>query len=181
MRYGKAIWAAALAAVFAAGCGQPGRIDGPAAKLPPGESSPAYLDRVASGKTVSENDAARGILLLLDGQDPAGTFQQRVEALRARGIVDASWDFQADRDLTRGKLAYMIWRACKLPGGVTLTLAGPSQRYCLRELQYRGFMAEGTMFTPVSGMEFLAVLTRADHYLQTGQVPEVLGGTGGAP
>jgi len=169
---------AVLALVALGGCGGQAGIVSSGPALSEGEDSAAYLDRLSSQQTVSEDDAMRGVLMLMDGKDAAGSFEQRVERLRQHGVVGERWDFQADRPLTRGRMAYMVHQACKLPGGVVLTLTGPSERYCLRELQYRGFVAPGAYYNPVSGMEFVAVLTRADAYLETGEVPETLA-TGG--
>jgi len=147
------------------------------AKLPADEDSAAFIDRVSSQPNVTEDDAARGLLLLLDGKDAAPTFQKRVETLLAREIVDPKWDFSAARPITRGKFAYMIYQATKIPGGVILMLTGPSRRYCLRELQYRKMMVEGSMFSPVTGLEYVSVLTRADEYRRTGKVPPTTGMT----
>ncbi len=166
--------AAAMLLVTAAGCATPMQITGDDATLPKDDGSPEFLDRLSSSENVTENDALRGFLMLLDGKDDAGTFAKRVEALRAREIVSGQWDYRADRPLTRGKLAYMVYQACKLDGGVILTLTGPSQRYCLRELQFRGFMASGVTYAPVSGMEYIAVVTRADTFIETGELPNVL-------
>ncbi|HUT59271.1 MAG TPA: hypothetical protein VNA25_15585 [Phycisphaerae bacterium] len=172
--------AAAIAASLLAGCGgPPGSFKGAEAQLPQGEQSPEFLDRVSSQKHVSENDAMRGILMLLDGQDAAKGFQQRVEALKGRNIVNSRWSFDAARPVTRGRLAYMLCQALNIQGGVILTLTGPSQRYCLRELQYQGFLASGIMTTEIAGGEFVAVLARADAYKNTGEVPEILKTSGG--
>lgn len=168
------VTAAAAMLATVAGCATPMQMTGPEATLPKDDGSPEFLDRVSSSENVTENDALRGLLMLLDGKDESGTFAKRVESLRAREIVSGKWDYRADRPLTRGKLAYMVYQACKLDGGVILTLTGPSQRYCLRELQFRGFMASGVMYSPVSGMEYIAVVTRADTYLETGELPNVL-------
>jgi hypothetical protein len=171
---------AAMAAALLAGCAGPaGGIVGAEAQLPQGEQSPEFLDRLSSQKHVSENDAMRGILMLLDGQDAAKSFQDRVEALKGRSIVDSSWSFNAARPLTRGRLAYMLCQALEIRGGVILTLTGPSQRYCVRELQYQGLLASGIMTTEISGGEFVAVLARADAYKNTGEVPEILKTSGG--
>jgi len=160
-------------AMAVAGCsGGPRKIAGAGAKLPDAESEPAFLDRVSSQKTVSENEAMRGILFLINGNDQAQTFEHRVAALRQKKIVDPSWDFAASRAMTKGKLAYMVYQACNMDGGVILTLGGPSQRYCLRELQYRSMMSPGLPGTDVTGMEFVAVLGRAGTYRQTGKFPE---------
>ncbi len=172
---------AASVAVGMAGCGGgvAGRITHPSATLPEKEDSAAFLDRISSQPDVSENDAMRGILLLLDGKDIAGAFENRVKILRKKDIIDAGWDYDAKRPITRGKFAYMIYQACGIPGGVTLQLVGPTQRYCLRELQYREVMAEGAMFSPMTGMEYIAVLGRADVYIRTGKIPDKSGAVEG--
>ncbi len=146
----------------------------PTAKLPAGEGSPEYLDRISSQSKVSQDDAMRGMLLLLSGEDDSETFETRVKTLMEKRIVPASWSFAGDKPITRGQLAYMVFQASGMPGGLVLTVFGPSQRYCLRELQYRGFVSAGEMFSEVSGMEFVAVLTRLDTYLETGKVPDIL-------
>ena len=171
----------ALAAVLAAGlagcsAGGPPLATMPGATLPDDDGSPAFLDRVASTGTVSQNDAMRGMLMLVDGQDACKTFQQRVENLAARKIVCGAWRLDAARPLTKGMLAYMVYQACNVPGGLILATTGPSERYCLRELQYRGMMSQGFVTTEVTGMEFVAVLTRADSYRRTGEMPEVISG-----
>ena len=163
-----------LAAV-AAGCGTPGHVANGLATLPEDPNSALFIHRLSSAETVSENDALRGMLMLLDGEDATGTFEARVDNLLERKILDSSWDFDATRSLTRGRLAYMIYQATGIPGGITLTLTGPSQRYCLRELRYRGMMGTGWLFGQVTGLEFISALSRADTYIQTGKVPNAAG------
>jgi len=161
------------------GCeGGSGRIEGAELALPMDENSPSYLDRVSSMEAVPENDALRGLLMLIDGKDDCENFRQRVEKLRARRIIPPSWNCQADRPITKGRLAYMLYQACGIRGGATLTLAGPSRRYCLKELQYQGFMSSGMTNTEVTGLEFVAALTRCDTFLQTGELPELISSTG---
>ncbi len=167
---------AALASMAAAsGCGDPTlNVSGGQAALPADEGSPGFLDRVASGPTVSENDAFRGVLMLIEGDDPAETFQQRVRTLAESGVVDSTWSFDADRPMTKGKLAYMICQACDIRGGVILHATGPSQRYCLRELQYLRMMSAGPPYAEVTGMEYVAVLTRADTYRRKQDIPVIM-------
>jgi hypothetical protein len=163
-----------LAAMAAGGCSQAGKLAGPGATLPAGEESPGFLDRVSSQKTVSENDAMRGVLMLVRGKDEQATFADRVSQMRALKLVDATWDFDAGRPITRGKLAYMIYQAVHMPGGVILTLTGPSQRYCARELHYQGITSSDIVTTQISGGEFVAVIGRADAYKTKGEVPDIL-------
>jgi hypothetical protein len=169
-----ALLVVAACCVAAGGCCGGGAVLSGQATLPAGESSSAFLDRVSSSPTVSENNAFRGVLMLLDGTDSNETFAQRVEALEARGIVRPCWNFDADRPVTKGRLAYMIYKAANVPGGVTLTLFGPSEWYCLKELQYQGFMTPGAVYADVTGMQYVGVLNRTDGYMQTGEIPDVL-------
>jgi len=138
-----------------------------------GTDSAAYLDRIAAEPTVSEAQAVRGILLLL-GQEREMTFAQAVKELQQRKILPRRWRFSPERPITKGKTAYMVYQACGVRGGLTLTLIGPTQRYCLKELQYRGVMSSGVPYNTVTGMEFVAVLTRADELRQTGKVSELM-------
>jgi hypothetical protein len=172
---------AILAASVLGGCAPAGQLTGPQAKLPLGEESPEFIDRVSSQKVVTENDAMRGILMLVRGQDEKETFQQRVEVLRELEVVDASWDFDSNRPITRGKLAYMLYQAIHVQGGVMLMLTGPSQRYCLREMHYQGLMASDIVATQISGGEYIAILGRADAYKNKGEVPDILRTSPGGP
>ena len=171
------MWAATVLAAAAGltGCGTRAGITGGNTAGPANENSAEYLDRLSSETEVTENDALVGMLLLLDGKDDAGTFAGRITSLEQRRIVDDSWSHDSGRALTRGRLAYMICQACEIDGGVILRLFGPSQRYCLRELQYMKMMGDGMGWGEVSGMELVAVLSRADTYIRTGKVPNRAG------
>ena len=161
--------------VFGAGCSKSSvQIAGEQTPLPKGESSAAFLDRISNQPNVSQNDAMRGVLFLLDGKDDSSSFQQRVESLIERNIIPSGWNYRPDESITRGKLAYMLCQACNIKDSLMLTIAGPSQRYCLRELQHKGFFASGVIYAQVSGMEFVAALTRADVYIETGNVPRII-------
>ena len=168
--------AASLILTCCIGCGN-GEIISHSESLPKGEDSAGFLDRVSSMPVVSENDAMRGILMLIDGDDTAESFQQRVRILQERGIVAKSWDCVSDRGITRGKYAFMIYQAAKFRGGIILSVTGPSRRYCLRELQFKKVMCNGPMLTEIPGTEYVAVLGRADAFIRTGHVPNQSGET----
>lgn len=158
------------------GCGN-GEIISRNAPLPKSEDSAGFLDRISSMPVVSENDAMRGILMLIDGNDTAESFQQRVKMLQERGIAAKSWDYVSDRGITRGKYAFMVYQAAKFRGGIILSITGPSRRYCLRELQFKKVMCNGPMLAEITGMEYVAVLGRADTFIRTGHVPNRSGET----
>jgi len=137
------------------------------------ENEIVFIHRVASAGVVNENEALRGMLLMLDGKDECGDFSERIEKLASRGVVDKSWSFNADGTLTRGRMANMVCRACRIQGGWMMRLAGPTDRYCLRELMYKGIVINSSQSGEVSGAEFVAVLTRAKSYIETGRVVDV--------
>jgi hypothetical protein len=161
-----------VTALAAAGCQSTYSLAGADAKLPADDSA-AFMDGLSSQPSVNEAQALRGFLLVL-GQDKPMSFGEAVTALKQQGVVDKNWDFQPTRPITRGRVAYMFYTACKVPGGLTLTLCGPSPRYCLRELQYRGWMSTGLPDNEVTGLEFVSVLTRADELKETGKVSNVM-------
>jgi len=139
-----------------------------------GADSAAYLDTLASRNTVTQADALEGMLLVLGQDGGEKTFARAIEILSEKKIVSPAWRFQADANVTKGRVAYMVYQACGLRGGVTLALAGPSQRYCLKELQYLGLMSQGQTYNTVTGMEYVAILARADELRQTGKVSDVM-------
>lgn len=161
-----------LAACALFGCRSAGQltIDGSGRKGT--ENSAAFLDRVSDLQQVSIDDATRGIMMLSLPEKANLGFAERVEILADRGIVDPSWTFAADAPVTRGQLAYMVYQATGIDGGLMLALTGPSRRYCYRELQYRNVMASAFQRGSVGGMEFVGVLSRADTYNRTGKVPD---------
>jgi len=168
------IVAVLLGTVFLVGCGQ-GTITNGEAQLVSDESSAAFLDRMADQKAVTQNDAMRGMVMLLDGADAFDTFQDRVTYLQSVSVVPTNWNLDASKSLTRGQLAYMTYVASEMSGGVWLVVAGPSQRYCLREMQYRGVMGKGSLWSSVSGMEYVSTMGRAAVYKQEHEVPDAAG------
>ncbi len=169
-------WAAAAALICAlSGCRQgPRPIAGADSPLPGGEASAEFIDRVEGQVNVNQNDAFRGVLLLLESKDESKGFGERARKLIDRGIVPDSWELDALKPLRREQLAYMICKGVKADGGVWHSLYGHTLRYCLQEMQHQGFIVQGLGNTPVSGSEFVAVLARADAYLQQGEIPEAL-------
>lgn len=170
----------ALLATMAAGCccQGTGEVLGSQATLPADGDSAGYIDRVSSERAVSENDAARGMLLLLEIDDTGWMFQRRIEELRKHNIVPEHWEMDANRPVTRGKLAQMTYNVCGLRGGIINELAGPSPRYCLREMVFLGMMSPGSVSGRVGGMEMVAVLSRADVYIREGELPDYLSEAG---
>lgn len=170
------IWIVLLAipAMIVAGCATTPTVQHGQAEALATDDSAAYIDQLYAKPNVSQDEAFAGVMMLLDGDAPAQDFATRVHALADRGLVGPGWTFDPERPLTNGEAAYMIYQAGEFEGGVTLMLTGPSQRYCLREMQYQGLMNDGAFYSEITGMEFAGLLTRAEAYIRTGDVPDVL-------
>jgi len=174
-RYYLLIAGLAAVAIFS-GCSQSLTVANENATLPEGENSAAFLDRMSSRDNVTQNDAMRGILML-HGGDKASTFKERVDSLIDKKIIPPAGSYDATAIVSRGQLARMICCTCELKGGVILRVTGPSERYCLRELEYRQMMINGSVSAEISGMEFASVLTRAEIYKRTRRFPDMVGDT----
>ncbi|MBT3200905.1 MAG: hypothetical protein HN350_13430 [Phycisphaerales bacterium] len=175
-RYDLVLAALAVAALLSGCAPAELTISGQDVKLPGQENSAAFLDRMSSLDTVTQNDALRGIMMLEDA-DPVDTFKQRVDFLIEKNILPPTGAYDAQSELSRGQLAKLICSACEIKGSVIMRLTGYSERYCLRELQYREMIVRGSGDTKISGMEFASVLTRAATYKQTQKYPDLVGET----
>ena len=153
-----------IAAAGIAGCsGMPQITDGQGGSREK-VSQAGFFYELADKPWCSADDAARGLLLLLDGQDPCTNFQQRIEKLADRGLTCKLWHLKPNEPITKGQVAYMICKALDIRGGLTMLLFGPSDRYCYRELVWLGIMEPGTDYQPMTGPEFVGVISAADEY-----------------
>ena len=152
-----------LAAVLAGttGCATETAVENGGLFLPDVAGPQDLLNDTVTSDTVTENEALRGVVMLRDGEDKAWRFSQRVDNAIEAKLASAVWDYDGKRAITRGKAAYMVYQAIGHPGGLTLMVVGPTQRYALREMVFHGVMAPGALKDEISGEEFAAVLVRA--------------------
>lgn len=111
---------------------------------------------------VSNDEAWHGLLLFVDGQDTAETYDARVEALKSRSMLPAKFDRPANEAVLRGNLAVALCAILEIKGGVIMHVLGPSPRYATRELQYRGIYLTSSPHQTFSGQQFLAVLSQVE-------------------
>jgi hypothetical protein len=127
----------------------------------PSKRDSATLAYELATKTWATNDDALSMMvMMIEGQDPYDTFEQRVLALENKGIIGKSWNLQADKPVTKGSIAFMICRATNIQGGVMMHLIS-CRRYAYRELVYRGMMVRGGEFEPMTGPELVGLVGRA--------------------
>lgn len=143
---------------------------------PLGDSAPEtqleFWHRLAERPVTSNDEAFHGLLLYLDGQDPATTYDQRVAALKARGLLPDGFAEPGEQALSRGTAALAIARALKIRGGLMMTVAPDSSRYALRELVYLNLFPQSSPNQTFSGGEFLGVVGRMEDWQRGNPDPE---------
>ena len=141
---------------------------------------------LADRPVTSNDDAFHGLLLFLDGADPAGDYAGRVRALRSRGLLSASFNQPADEAVERGTLAAAIVKALKIEGGLALRLVGATPlngRYAVRELVFMELYPPSSPNQTFSGTEFLGIMGKLTDYRRgelrpaAGAAQDVAGGT----
>jgi hypothetical protein len=135
-----------------------------------------FWDGLAQRPVVSNDDGLHGLFLFADGDDPAKSYKERLDAARVRGWVGSDWDEPGDLAMQRGVLARAVAVHCKIEGGVMMQVLGPVPRYATRELQYLGMMGSGSEQQAVSGREYMGVLAKSQDYLLLGESGEQAGG-----
>lgn len=131
-----------------------------------------FWHTLASRKLATNDEAFHGMLLYLDGKDPATSYEQRVKVLKSRNLLPSDFHGGADDAATRGTLAVPIARALQIKGGLMMRLAGATPRYATRELQYMGLYPPSSPNQIFSGTEFVGIVGKLDDY-QHGNPPPV--------
>lgn len=161
-------FATALMLLTSWGCGPRARAWTPA-ESPDALSDTAFLHYLATVPIASVDDAARALLMVVDGH-AAATPAARLGDITQRGWIDAHWRAQSDHVLTRGVAASMLSRACKLPEGLNARLSRITnvgrQRYAIRACADAKLLSYGTVDQTISGGELLSAISAADAYVQ---------------
>lgn len=155
-----------LLASVASGC-QSVRVQQPLTTTTGGNEPRQQLDfwhGLADRPVVCNDEAFHGLLLFFDGNDPATTYPQRIEALRARKMLPGNFKAPADEAVTRGTLAVALVRGLKINGGWALTVLGPLPRYATRELVYRGVYPASSPWQTLTGNELVGIMGKAEDF-----------------
>ena len=123
-----------------------------------------FWHRLAEQPVTSNDDAFHGLLMFLDGDDPAADYGGRVRTLRRRGLLPKGFDQPPERAVERGTLAVALLKALKIEGGLALRLLGPTPRYAVRELVFVGLYPPSSPQQTFSGTEFLGIIGKAEDY-----------------
>jgi hypothetical protein len=137
-----------------------------------------FWHTVASRKLATNDEAFHGLLLYLDNQDPADSYEERVTLLRKRRMLPTHFNGGPNDAVTRGTLSVSIVRALRIKGGVMMRLTGPNPRYATRELQFMGLYPPSSQNQIFSGSEFVGIIGRLDDFQHgvpapvTGRLPQ---------
>jgi hypothetical protein len=128
------------------------------------DSQMEFWHTLAERNLTSNDEAFHGLLLYLDSDDKATDYAGRVKALKAKGLLDASFNQPSHQAIQRGILAQALVRALKIKGGLMQRLTHDSPRYAVRELMYMDLYPPSSPQQTFSGTEFLGIIGRIEDY-----------------
>jgi hypothetical protein len=123
-----------------------------------------FWHSLAQQPVTSNDDAFHGLLLFLDGADPAADYAGRVDALKQRKLLPHGFSAPAEQAVDRGTLAVALSRVLQIRGGVVMSLTGPSPRYATKELMFLGIYPPSSPNQTFSGTEYLGIIGKAEDY-----------------
>jgi hypothetical protein len=123
-----------------------------------------FWHSLADQPLTSNDEAFHGLLLYLDGQDPAADYAGRLQSLKDRRLLDRGFDQPAEQAVQRGTLATALVRALKVRGGVFQRLTNDHPRYAVRELMFLDLYPPSSPQQTFSGTEFLGIIGRIEDY-----------------
>jgi len=133
-----------------------------------GGSDPAqqmdFLHTLAVRPITSNDEAFHGLVLFMDGNDPASDYPARVASLRARNMLPVGFAESADHAVERGTVAVALVRGLSIKGGLTMRVLGPTPRYAVRELQFLDIYPPSSPNQTFKGSEFLSILSKAEEF-----------------
>ncbi|MEZ0266589.1 MAG: hypothetical protein ACAI43_17810 [Phycisphaerae bacterium] len=156
----------ALVALILAGC-QSAKVPDPITAKLGGSDADSQMEfwHTLAGRNLCSNDEAfHGLLLFLDGTDPATDYAGRLALLKKRGLVHADFNEPGDLSVKRGTLAVAIVRTLKIKGGLFQHLTNDHPRYATRELMFMELYPLSSPHQTFSGTEFVGVIGKLEDY-----------------
>lgn len=126
----------------------------------------SFWHELANRRVTSNDDAFHGLLLYADSKDDSKNYDQRVSTLKSRGLLADSFSEPANSAITRGTLSVAIVKLLDIKGGWVMHVFGPTPRYAVKELVYRGIFPPSSPQQTFSGVEFVGIIGKIDDYQQ---------------
>jgi hypothetical protein len=149
-----------VAAMLLSGC-QSARVETPVTATLGGNDPDQQIEfwhTLAEQPVTSNDDAFHGLLLYIDGNDPATDYPGRVAALRSKKLLPDDFKGEATDAIQRGTLAVAIVQALHIKGGWAMHAFGPTPRYATRELQFLELYPLSSPTQTFTGSEFLGIM-----------------------
>ena len=145
-------------------------------EYPGAEMELDFIEHVSEQRIISTNDALHGLFLLVDGDDSAADYDERLAEAKRRGWLPQDAEPTANESMEVGFAAMAGCAILDEKGGLTMRVFGPSPRYCARELVFLGILPQRTEYQSLSGLEFIDFLGRLEDGLpERGPSDEVPG------
>lgn len=157
----------ACSAAMISGCARTVIVEPQETSYDPNDTT-AQLDfwhELPGRSAISNNEGVHGIILLMEGTDTSGSYENRLAYLDERGWLPPSLkEEDANVAMQRGMLAAILVRALEIDGGVMMQLTGRAPRYAYREMVYLDLMPPGSEQMVVDGLDFLGVISECEDY-----------------
>jgi hypothetical protein len=128
------------------------------------EAQMDFWHTLAQRPLTSNDEAFHGLILFLNREDPAESYDNRVAWLQEREMLPKHFQGQAHEAVRRGDLAVAIVHALAIKGGVVLHVLPRSTRYATRELMYLNLYPPSSPNQTFSGAEFVGIIGRMEDY-----------------
>jgi hypothetical protein len=128
------------------------------------DSQMNFWHDLADQRVTCNDDAFHALLLYSDGKDDSKTYDDRVAALKAKGLLSQSFSKPANQAVGRGVLAVAIVKLLGIKGGWVMHVFGPTERYATKELEYDGIYPPSSPQQTFSGAEFVGIMGKVDDY-----------------
>lgn len=123
---------------------------------------------------ITNDEGVHGVILMMDGTDETGSFENRIAYLEEKGWLPESLrDEEPNVAMQRGMLAAILTRVMDVDGGVMMHISSKAPRYAYREMVYMRLMPEGSEQMVLDGLDYLGVISKCEDYLRRQRAAEV--------
>ena len=123
-----------------------------------------FWDAIADTRAVSNHDALHALLVTFEVK-AGDSYKSRLDAARKRNWIDAAEELPEKETARVGWIASAVCIETGIKGGATMRVFGARERYAVRELNYREWLANMTPSQAMSGMQLIALLGEAEDML----------------
>jgi len=123
-----------------------------------------FWHQLADQPVCSNDEAFHGLLLFLDGESKADTYDARRTELQSRGLLSQKFSEPPRTAVSRGTMAVAIAKSLKIGGGAMYSLMPGCDRYAVRELVYLNVYPASSPNQTFSGSEFLGIIGRMEDW-----------------